>query len=272
MKIATNIGNWNGYARAHEKVVDPKQFIREARKAGCAGVEISKLEDHFAAPQEALAFIHAEGLEIAAWQGNVTYNPFEPNIQQYRRSLEYAASLGVKTVMTCGGFPITPRRNTYPFDYDMFASSIGPMVDFAADLGMTIAYHPHRGCICETIRETEAIMERVQDLRLCVDIAHLAASGEDPVAFIHRFGDGIIYSHIKDYSWAKDSFMELGKGDGDNGKPLVRVAECIKALTENGYDGWLTLELDRKWTAALPTPVESTKESIAFLKELPESG
>ena len=262
MKIASNACNWGGYAKAHDTAVDKKQFIKDVAAAGCTGIEVGGLEDVFPNPQDAAAFIKDQGLEIAAHAGNVTYNPWQPNVETYQKSLQYAADLGVKTIMTCGGFPITPRRNTYDFDYDMFATSIGPMVEFAKGLGLEIAYHPHRGAICETKDETQKIMERVPGLKICVDIAHLEASGDDAVAFIKHFANDITYTHIKDYSWDKNSFMELGQGDGK-----LDVAACLNALNEIGYDGWLTLELDRKWEAGMPTPVESTQQSIAYIQK-----
>ena len=262
MKIASNQSNWGGYAKAHDDSLDIKQFNKDVAASGCSGIEVGGLDKTFESPAEALSFISDQGLEIAAYGGNITYNPWQPNVNTYQKGIQFAADLGVKTIMCCGGFPITQRRNTYDFDYDMFATSIGPMVDFAKEHGLEIAYHPHRGAICETADETQKILERVEDLKICVDIAHLEASGDDAVAFIKRFINKITYTHIKDYSWDKDSFMELGQGCGK----LV-VSDCIKALNEGDYDGWYGLELDRDWSEGMPTPIESTKMSIAYLQE-----
>ncbi len=262
MKIASNACNWGGYAKAHDQQVDKKQFIKDVAAAGCTGIELGGLDGDFDSAADALTFVCDQGLDVAAYAAGVTYNPWQPNIEDYQKNISYAAELGVKHIMCCGGFPISPRRNTYDFDYDMFATSIGPMVAFAKDLGLEIAYHPHRGAICETKDETQKIIDRVPDLRLCVDIAHVAASGDDAVAFINHFAEKIVYTHIKDYDWEKDSFMELGEGDGK-----LNVAACLQALVNNGYTGWFGLELDRKWQEGMPTPIESTQTSIAYIQK-----
>jgi len=260
MKIAVNKCNWNAYAKAKGIELNLIDFLKDAKNAGCSGVEVGSLDKNFSSPIEAKRTIESFGLEIAAYATSVTYNPWPPNIEDYQKSIRFASEMNVEILMVCGGFLINNRRNTYDLDYDMFASSMIPAVEFAKKHRMQVAFHPHRGCICETIEETKKIIERVPDLRICVDIAHVAACGEDPVKFIFTFADKIIYAHIKDYDWESNRFMELGRGDGK-----LNVHDCIKALTDIGYNGWLTIELDREWHESLPTPLESTKKSMEFL-------
>ncbi len=69
------------------------------------------------------------------------------------------------------------RRNTYPADYDRFADSLGPAMQYASKPGVTLAYHPHRSCIVETISETGQMVDRLPDLKLCIDTADPVASG-----------------------------------------------------------------------------------------------
>lgn len=267
MKIATNAPQWKQFAKANGKELSKRLFIEEAAAAGCAGVEISGLDEEFESAAAARDFLERHNIALAAWQANIHYSANPACVDAYEKALRDAAEMGVKTIMTCGGFMSTRRRNTYAFDYDTFAESLGPMVALAADMGLSIAYHPHWRCICETLDETRRIVERVPGLQLCVDTGHLAACGSDPVAFIREMGERIIHTHIKDYSWERDRFAEPGGGDGGGPRTTVDFPACIEALREVGYDGWLCLELDRPWEPGMPKPVEITRQSISYLRE-----
>ena len=155
------------------------------------------------------------------------------------------------------------RRYTYGWEYDMFADNLGRAIANANEHGLEVAFHNHRGCIVETIREVKEMVKRLPHLKLCVDIAHSEACGDDAFKFIRTFRDRIIYTHIKDYSWKKDSFIELGKGDGK-----LDVAACIRELENIGYDGWLTVEMDKKVIGKRPgTALESAKMCRRYLKK-----
>lgn len=260
MKTAINACLWRGGAKFCGTEYDWRTFVREAAEAGYEGVELGGSRETLGTPRECRSFVEGLGLEIAAFGNNVTYNPWRPNTTSYQRSIRYAAALGVKTIMTCGGFLPNQRRNTYAFDYDMFAGNLGAAMAYAEKHGSTIAYHPHRGSVVETVAEARQMAKRLPELKFCVDIAHLEASGEDALKFIRTFKDRIISTHIKDYSWKKDSFAELGRGDSK-----LDVAQCVGALKRIGYDGWLVVELDKKWTARDPSPLESAKRCRRYL-------
>lgn len=263
MKTAMNACTWNGYARHMEEDFDVERFFAEVAEAGFEGIEVGGGKKRLGTPSQCRKRAQANGLELAAAGASVTYNPHPPNTKQYREAMRYAAELGVKYLMVCGGFIPNPRRTTYPFDYDLFADNLGRAIDFAESLGLELAYHPHRGCVVETIAETAEVTGRLPRMKICVDIAHLEASGEDAVQFIRTFRDRIVYTHIKDYHWAKDTFIELGEGDGK-----LDVARCVAELTSGGYDGWLTVELDKKWSGKNPRkPLASAKACRTYLKD-----
>jgi inosose dehydratase len=263
MKSAINATTWRAYARWTESQFDWKQFVRDAAEAGYEGVELGGTEETLGKPRACRNFVSDQGLEIAAFAANVTYNPWPPNTDAYRASMRYAAELGVSTIMSCGGFLPNPRRTTHAFDYDMFADNLGCAVAFAESLGLTVAFHPHRGCIVETIDEAAEMVTRLPELCFCIDTGHLEACGEDALAFVKAFHDRIAYTHIKDYAWEHDSFIELGHGDGG-----LDIAACVRELVHGGYEGWLAIELDKKFDklrSDVRTPLESARMNRHYL-------
>jgi inosose dehydratase len=256
MKTAAHLGTWIGYANDQKTPFDLDAALKEIRATGYDAVEVGGGEPLFGAPAEFLAKTRVAGLEIAAYDTGVSYNPWPPNTKEYQADMRYAAALGVKTVMVCGGFNYYNRRNQYAADYDLFGKNLAAALAFARKLGLEIAYHPHRGCIVETGDETALLLKRIPSLRLCVDTAHLEACGDDAVKFIRRFGRKIIHTHIKDYDVKKNVFTELGKGRSN-----LEVDACLRELRKVGYVGWICVELDQTFR----TPLESAQISQRYL-------
>ncbi len=265
MKTAVNGTVWGALSKVLGSKHGWQDIVAQAAEAGYEGIEMGGTEKSLGKAADTRAFIEKHGLQIAAWFANVTYNPYPPNTASYQESIRYAADLGVDTVTVCGGFMPNQRRNTYPFDYDMFAGNLGKAMRFARKLGITLAYHPHRGSVVETIAETRAMVKRLPSMRLCIDTAHLEACGEDVQKFIAAFAPRIVATHIKDYSWKRDSFVEPAKGDGK-----LDVGKAIAALRRRGYDGWYTIELDKAWDKfpERPEPLVVAKRCRRFLARL----
>ena len=88
----------------------------------------------------------------------------------------------------------------------------------------------------ESPAELDKIMSRSK-INFCPDIAHLAAGGADPCRAVRKYAHRIKYVHLKDYVADPFAFLPLGKGDVD-------IAGVVAVLDDNGYDGWITIELD----------------------------
>lgn len=263
MRSSVNGTIWGSLAKVTGEKYSWQDRVRDTSKAGFDGIEMGGTEKSLGKAADVRAFIEDNGLAISSWFAGVTYNPHKPNTLQYRESLRYAAEIGVEVVTVCGGFMANQRRNTYPFDYDMFAGNLGAALTYAHKLGLEIAYHPHRGCVVETIAEAREMVKRLPDLKFCLDTAHLEASGEDAMKFIRAFGKQIINTHIKDYSWKRDSFVEPGKGDGK-----LDVAACIAKLEKGGFRGWHVIELDQQWDRfrQRPTPLQVARRCRKFMR------
>jgi inosose dehydratase len=99
---------------------------------------------------------------------------------------------------------------------------------------------------------------------LCVDPAHLAASGADPVAVIRDYGNALRYVHLKDTTAPPgalgaarySAFCELGAG-------VVDFHGIAAELLRQGYDGLAIIELDISAKGA----ERSACESVAFIRD-----
>jgi inosose dehydratase len=103
-----------------------------------------------------------------------------------------------------------------------------------SDFGLIASYHPHLGTIGQSPEQIDRVFEYTS-IPFCPDTAHLVAGGADLIDLARKYMDRIQYIHYKDY--ADGQFLPLGKGS-------LPLAELSDLLTANGYNGWITVELD----------------------------
>jgi inosose dehydratase len=257
MLIAHHLMTWGGWAKKQNQKLDLSQALAEIKAAGYDGVELY-VDAASQGPAEAFrARVADAGLTIAAWSVGVTANPYPPSYDQFRRSIDYAAEVGVRLAVVCGGFLPGNRRTVNDSDYRLFGENYALHDAYARARNVTLAYHPHRGCLVETAAEVERLLRFHPELQLCPDTGHLAACLDDPLVLLDAQPQRVRAFHLKDYDPATYAFAELGRGRVD----LAAVAAWIR---RRGWDGPVIVERDDP-----PMPaVDSARISRAHLRTL----
>ena len=198
------------------------------------------------------------GLEVSAISSSINVcfpGRLDQNIEEAKRTIPVARSLGAKVVRVFGGG-----------DLDQYTR-----IELAK-----------MGCDCilkildlEGAREIEWLFEthdlwiRGQDCRLLLDsipdpafgalwdMGHTyRVGGELPAKSYSEMKDRVGYTHIKDAVY--DPKHPLAMGDGWYyvlpGKGQLPLSDSIKLLKENGYDGWLQFEHEKRWHPELVEP------------------
>lgn len=89
------------------------------------------------------------------------------------------------------------------------------------------------------------------------DLGHTWRVGrEEPTTSWAAIGARVGYTHVKDavYNPTSPLAMEDGWHYVNPGKGELPLAESIQLLKENGYDGWLLFEHEKRWHPNLPEP------------------
>lgn len=233
--IAHHIMTWHGWHKSQKTEPHLPTILSELKSAGYDAIEMggdAKAHGSAAALQGLLA---TAGITVAAWSIGVTANPWPQNTEDYRRQLDFAAEMGVSMVVVCGGF-LDGRRNTNLGDYRLFGENLQAAIDYAAKNRQTIAFHPHKGCIVETLAEIDALIRFCPQLKLCIDTGHLAVF-EDPLLALDAHADRVVALHLKDYDDIEKKFQELGRGQVD----LAAVYAWIK---RRAFTGPIIVERD----------------------------
>jgi inosose dehydratase len=177
------------------------------------------------------------------------------------------AGFGAPGIVMGGGTPALPGRDHEPEVYRRLAASLREVGQVAADRGMWAAFHPHIDTAIETQEQVDRLMAELGEgpAGLCVDVAHLAMTGGDPVGVIRDYASAVKYVHFKDVADQAgivgparfDSFRPLGQG-------IVDIAGVADQLLANAYAGVVVIELDSSEQA----PEAALQDSVAYVRSL----
>ena len=162
-------------------------------------------------------------------------------------------------------------------DFQRAARSMDQALAFAKRHAMKGFHHAHLGTMIETVEDAECLLTAAPDLWLLLDTGHFLACGSDPMRVFESdiLRNRIGHVHLKDChaddpaTWdhrtqgfgERARFAELGQGNlGFD----VRV--FLEALEQAGYDGWVSVELDRPYP---PRPAaEAARVNREYLHRL----
>lgn len=166
---------------------------------------------------------------------------------------------------------LPPHRSTV--DDAALESWLEHVCEAASDAGITPVLHHHGGTHVEQLDEIRTWLDRAPDnLGLLWDTAHHYPYGEhypagDVTDGIDRFADNIEYVHLKDVA-PSSNFEEhcaaLSRGEfkldtifhyynafSDLGNGVIDFSGVRDALDESGYDGPITIEIEKQTKATL---------------------
>lgn len=172
---------------------------------------------------------------------------------------------------TAGRAPAAARLG--PGAWSAMVDTVRRIGEHAADRAVRTVFHPHAGSHVEFEDEIERLVADVpsDELGLCLDTGHALYAGSDPAGLIRRHADRIEHVHVKDVSagvhargedfWsavAAGVFCPIGDG-------MLDIAGVRDALDAIGYDGFATVEQDRR-TDTAGSPADDLRRGVARLR------
>lgn len=120
--------------------------------------------------------------------------------------------------------------------------------------------HNHTFELAHDMHDLRGTMERVPDLKLGPDINWLIRGGIDPVNFIQKYGDRMVYLHIRDQD--ADGNWTKVVGNGETNFPAI-----AEALKDKNFTGRAAIELAFEEPPTEPVS-EEWKKSRDYVEEV----
>ena len=241
MKIGMCMFLWTtSVGRKHEKL------LRDIRQTGFDGVEIPIFEgkpDDYRRLGDLLDRIGLERTAVSA-MGDPAMNLISPDQATRRRGIDYmkwaidcAEALGAKTLSgplhsTLGQFS---GNGPTAAELKRSVSSQRAIGDHAGKHGVTIGLEALNRFECYLVNTMDDLAAHIDaighpNIRAMYDTFHSNIEEADPIGAFTRNRDRIVHVHISE------------NDRGVPGRGNIPWAETFRALRENGYDGWLTIE------------------------------
>ena len=168
------------------------------------------------------------------------------------------AEVGGRTLGTSVG--TAPAKKT-PEQLDAQAELLEEIIAICEANGVVLNLHNHTYEVKDNLHDLQGTLERIPDVKLGPDLNWLLRGGVDPVEFIRRYHEQIVFLHLRDQR-ADGTWSEaLGEGDMD----YVAIGQ---ALNESGFTGDAVIELAHEGGFVLTRPLrESLKISRECVRE-----
>lgn len=183
-------------------------------------------------------------------------------IEAGQRMIDMAAEIGAPFVRLFGGpLPDGVTR----------ADILAPTAEVLRTLGEYGAAH-HVTALIEThdawsqSADVLALLHAVASptVKVLWDIHHTYRSGEAPAQSVAGLGSAIGYVHVKDGRPRADApgGWELCLTN----EGVVPLGEAFSALKQSGYDGYLSLEWEKKWHPEIPEPEIALPQAVPAMR------
>ena len=163
-----------------------------------------------------------------------------PFARELPAAVELAAEWGSPTVRVFGG------EGGALSD---IARRLEPSLRRAEELGVTIALETHDAFSSAML--VAELLDSVDDPSFAAiwDVHHTHRMGESPEDVVGALGANIHLVHVKDARRSGEDWELVPLGEGE-----VPVRESLAVLQAAGYDGWLTVEWEKRWHPELAEP------------------
>lgn len=174
--------------------------------------------------------------------------PFECELPA---ALELASDWGAPAVRVFGGAGGA---------LDDIARRLEPALVRAEELGMTIALETHDSFASAALVAELLGQVGSPSFAALWDLHHPYRVGESPDDVLRALGARIYLVHVKDARRRGDGWDLVPIGEGE-----VPVRKSLSALHGAGYDGWLTVEWEKRWHPELAEPEVALPREAATL-------
>ena len=167
---------------------------------------------------------------------------------------------------------------------EKLVQSMRELGDKAAKKGVTLVIENHFNTMTMSARQTVDVIREIDhpNVRILYDQANLTFTGNEDWPEAVELQKGLVgHMHVKDlvFKGADRSFVgndDVSHPDEDSRNVITRIVgegilewpEILRRMKADGYDGWLSLEYERRWHPDdIPDASIGMKKAVEYLRE-----
>jgi sugar phosphate isomerase/epimerase len=235
-------------------------------------IDITKLPmftTHAAETRQQLA---DAGLAVSAISSSITVCDREKranNLDEARRTIEVAQKFGCTNVRIFGGGNV--ETSTHAELAKVGLEGVEAILQLDGAAGLHWLFETHDNWIKST--DCTLLLDNITNPAFGAlwDMGHTSrVGGETPQESYAAIGSRVGYTHVKDAVYdpqhaqaMKDGWRYVLPGEGQ-----LPLAEAIGVLRQNGYDGWILFEQEKRWHPTLAEPEVAFPAFVKWVKPL----
>ena len=184
-------------------------------------------------------------------------------VADLKRALDMAAALDCPAIRVFGGHEAAPAEHGNALGW--LADSLREVGEYASAGDLRLNIENHMDTMATSAEMTMAILRAVDlpNVGVLYDQANLSfMNSEMHEMAIALQSPRIQHVHVKDFYWEGTARIAAPLGMG-----IVPWARIIAALTELGYEGFYSIEYERRWFPhQLPPPAIGMKHCLDYLR------
>ena len=249
-----------------------EDVARNARAWGYAGVDLRLLDGELITTtlvRDNLARLRSlfpsDELPLAVLATSVRLASADPQARQRARDethawIDLAAELGVPVVRVFGGNPEQPLE--LEDSIAAAAESLASFAEHAEQARVQVGLETH-----DEFSSARAVARAVDGVRgpwigAIWDMFHTARMAETPADVMSAIGDRLLNVHLKDGRRQDGGWSLVLLGEGD-----IAVRDGLRLLQARGYDGYVSVEWEKKWHPELAEPEVAFPQHMRVLRE-----
>ena len=280
----------------------PEYTVLEAmelfHKIGLDGAEIVVQDDYKCGlptecTKEELEIVRKKAEEvgikiIALTPYNSYFNSLDEEVRQkeiegLRKVIGYAQYLGAKYIRIYAGNYAATDTDSDGRKREKLIESMKELGEDAKNAGVTLVMENHFNTMTVSAKQSMDMAEAIHhpNVGILYDQANLTFTlQEDYEKAIAIQMDQVKYVHVKDLDFKSENYEFVSdevshpKEEDRNvvtrivGQGCIKWPEILQMMHDRGYDGWLSLEYERRWHPDdIPDASIGMKESADYLKE-----
>lgn len=274
------------------------EAIELMQKIGADGIEIVVQDDYRSGlpcdcDEKALAEVkqcaERNGIRIICLTPyNSYFNSLDETVRQseiaaIKKVIGYCDYLGAKYIRIYGGNLAADDTENLPERRVKLVESMRELGDAAAEKGVTLVIENHFNTMAVSAKDSASIVTEIDHpaVRILYDQANLTFTDnegyEEAIPVQQQY---VSYMHVKDLVFKEGvafSSSNVARPDESErnvytrivGEGIVPWPQILRSVKERGYDGWLSLEYERRWHPDdIPDASIGMKQSLEYLRQI----